>query len=91
MTIKETLFGRCLGSGLFESQAEPILQMTYDEGDNELKSRWNDNADDYPDILINILWVAVCRNAVIWIDKNCPKHWARPFFVAMVAINENSP
>ena len=67
--------------GLFESQADAILQMVYDEGDNELKTRWNDNAEDYNSIVIDVLWIAVCRNTVKFIDENCPKHWARNFFV----------
>ena len=80
MTIRQVLFNRCLGNGLFESQANEILANVLYEGDNELKSRWNDNYEDYPDAVINVLWLAVCRHAVKWIDANCPKHWARSFF-----------
>ena len=81
MKIRKVLYNRLLGHGLFESQADAILQMVYDEGDNELKTRWNDNAEDYNSIVIDVLWIAVCRNTVKFIDENCPKHWARNFFV----------
>ena len=81
MTIRDTLRCRCVANGLFFTQADPILQMVYDEGDNELKSRWLDNADDYNSVVIDVLWIAVCRNAVKWIDQNCPKHWARSVFL----------
>lgn len=81
MTIRDLLYGRLLGSGLFDSQAEAVLQMVYDEGDKELKTRWHDNYEDYNPIVIDVLWVSVCRNTLKFIDANCPKHWARNFFV----------
>ena len=81
MTIQEILKARCLNNGLFDSQAKSILQMTFDEGDIELKSHWNDNANNYNEIVIDVFWIAVCRNAIKFIDKNCPKHWARNVFV----------
>jgi len=29
--------------------------MTFEEGDNDLKSRWNDDADAYPEVIFDIL------------------------------------
>jgi len=81
ITIKQKLHALCVAHGLFDSQAEAILQMTFDDGDNELKSRWNDLASDYPDIIFDVLWITVCQNAIKWIDKNCPNHWARSVFI----------
>jgi len=80
ITIKEKLEDLCIQNGLSPNETKSIIEVFYKSADNELKSRWNEDAGDYPPAIIGILWYGVKRCALAWIIANKPQHWAKPMF-----------
>ena len=82
MTIKEKFKSLLINSGMFDVDAEVVMQIVMnDDANKAMEGRWNDSVEGYPDVLFNVLWASVCINAVEWIDENKPLAWYRPLFV----------
>jgi len=67
--------------GIFENQADDVLvRVQADEAHEAMLDRWGEPADNYPEQLYLVLWIAVKDVALAWIDENCPRAWFRPMF-----------
>ena len=82
-TIRETLHKRLMDYGMFDMQAETVLDRIADEPDDPMAGRWNDRAEDYPPVMFDVLWLAVSREALAYIDEAHPQAWFRDMFVPM--------
>lgn len=79
--LQETLYKH----GLFEDEAAAVVNRLKQAPHMEMmQGRWQEPIENYPAVLMNVLWVAVKTEAVKWIDENKPQHWARPFFAGSV-------
>lgn len=47
------------------------------EIDDSMKNCWQDETESHPPELLAVLMLSVKQHAVVWIDANKPKHWAR--------------
>lgn len=80
-TIREKLIEMLEGHGLFESDAKAILdQYLASDFGKSMQRQMNDDLEGCPPQLLPTVWMAVKTTAADWIDRNCPKHWARPMF-----------
>lgn len=83
--MSETTKQRCLKmltqNGMFESQAEAVLEQAKPqiEGDG-YSMTWDSSADDYPAPMYAVINLILRREALNWIDTNLPKAWFRPMF-----------
>lgn len=85
-TIEQNLTRYLYTGGMFENDAKAIM-ADYKASDlaKAMKNRWNDPASEYPVPLMTTLVIGLNHIAVEWIDKNAPKHWARPMFAGDAA------
>ncbi len=81
MTIREYLSDYLANRGLFADEAAKVIEA-YKDRETSISSRMNDDIfTDYPPEFIKVLIVTIRGEAVDWIDKNKPKHWARGMFI----------
>ena len=77
MNIEDTLKRELIDHGLWEKEADAILEEAKADPANELmKDRWTDDAEGYPRPLLGILWIGIKSKAVDWLKANKPDHWA---------------
>lgn len=81
MTIREWLIRELVSCGFFETQAEEIVAKHIRECTDASKNeRWEDQEDNYLQILLRLLFQGLFVDALEYIDKNCPEAWFRPVF-----------
>lgn len=81
MTFKERVIELLYKRGMFQDQAEEVLELAMADPANEaMKDRWNDHIEGYPPQTLTVLWFSVKRVALDYIIKNCPQAWFRPMF-----------
>lgn len=81
MTYKEKIKQMLSEQGMFDEDAEAVVEMVIKDDCNvAMKNRWNDDISNYPSTTRSVLWDSVCRIALEYIDKNCPKAWFRSAF-----------
>ena len=82
MTIRKWAEEYLFKRGMFEDDARVVVQATVDaKGSEAMAGRWDDEIEGYPPSLLALLTMALDREALAHIDKNCPKAWYRPMFV----------
>ena len=81
MTVRQKLLKDLFNNGLFQDQAETVLQR-YLESDisKPMRDRMEDDVTDYPEVLFSAVWMSIKKIVLNWIDETCPAHWARPMF-----------
>jgi len=68
--------------GLFEKQANEIMAAVKMAPESEaMRGRWQEPGSGYHTAVIVGICVTVCAQAVKWIDRHEPEHWARPVFL----------
>ncbi len=81
MTVKEKGLARLYECGLFQDQAEAIMELVIaDPANKSMKERWNDAIEDYPQALWNVLWLSIKRVTRKYIEEHCPEAWFRSMF-----------
>lgn len=78
MTFKQKITGYLDSCGVSSKGISEIIEATKSLSDFV---KWDDNTTDYPDTVLRVIVVSVNRQAIIWIDENCPKAWYRPLFL----------
>ena len=76
MKVSEKLKEMLFSNGLFENQAEEIIDYARQENEliaGVLGKQW----EGYPEAFHAVLWLEVRRRAVECIDEKWPDHWAR--------------
>lgn len=91
MTLGQYIAGRLVGCGMSEQDAVGVLALVVLESACNVTAsvHWSDQVGDdpgspsgYPPQVIAVLWMAVKRRAVQWVDENCPKAWYRTLLEA---------
>lgn len=81
MTFTQWMHDRLSKSGMFDNQVDAVIDLVKTAPENKaMTQRWNDSIQDYPAPMINVLWVSVKRQALKYIDAECPQAWFRPLF-----------
>lgn len=81
-TIENYLLAMLQERGMFESQAQAVLDMVKTAPENQaMQGRWSESTDAYPEIIIKMMWISTKDKALEWIDQNLPRAWYRPMFV----------
>lgn len=80
-TIRDFCVQYCTQRGMFDSQAEAVVeQMMADPALESMAGRWDDRVSDYPQPMLAVLVMSLRSNAVSWIEENLPKAWYKPMF-----------
>jgi hypothetical protein len=77
MKIKEKLKELLINHGIFDTWADDILKIEQDSN-QAMTGRWDDLVEDYPDVLINVLWVSTKYTAKKYVIEKCPSAWFLP-------------
>lgn len=81
MTFKNVMIQEMIDRGMFESQAQEIMDLYVNDPRNLIEVHiWDDYANDYPNTMKNVLWIGVKEFAFQWIKDNLPEAWFRPMF-----------
>lgn len=83
MTTKERLKKMLTDRGMFDDQADAILEEAIPKIESatpDYQMTWNRPAEEYPDVLYNVMWIYLKDAALEWIEKNAPQTWFRPMF-----------
>lgn len=81
MTFRESMIKAMTARGMFQSQAEEIMnQYMQSEESSVMQGRWNDSVDGYPPSMEGAVWIGVKHFAATWLEKNLPQAWFRPMF-----------
>ena len=82
MTMKDKMKALLMQNGMFESEAEQVMEMAKNDTClTDMKNRWNDDIEGYPPPLLKVVWFGVKKNALLWIDANIPQAYYRNFFI----------
>lgn len=74
-TVRQYIEQQLYHHGLWENQIKEVLDKVIANDKNSV--RWDDPKSGYPDALYLNLMISVRRQAIQWIDENCPHHFAR--------------
>lgn len=83
MTTKEKLIQILIDNGLFESQAEEVMEIAIPELNSLIENysiTWNRPSEEYPDVIYNILFNSMKPTVLKWIEENKPQAWFKPMF-----------
>ena len=81
MTIEETIKKMLLERGLFSNQCDAIItRMKANPANEVIQERWHDNVEGYSKEFMAWVWYSASKEALAFIDENCPKAWLRPMF-----------
>lgn len=84
-TIEGKILARMVNNGLFPEQAQEVM-AAYKASDagKSMAGRWSDSPRDYPQAVMGGIWLGIQTQAIDWIEKNCPEHWAKPMFTGQL-------
>lgn len=67
-------------NGLFDKQINTVIDLAK-ESLSDMKGRWGDEINEYPNTMTNIVWISVKQVAIKWIEKELPQAWFKPMFL----------
>lgn len=83
MTVEEKLMSYLVECGMLPEGAGEVLEAfkaVQKEILSDYQIRYGSPADDYPTPM-HVVWsIELDRQAVLWIDANCPHAWYRSVF-----------
>lgn len=82
---KQTIRGWCeeylYERGMFEDQAKDVVaQAEASPAMASMAGRWDQDVSGYPAPLFKVLSISLDREALAWIDRECPEAWFRDVF-----------
>lgn len=81
MTFDEKMREMLVERGMTDNHALEIIGVAKAAEElASMKDRWDDDTGDYPEFLLNVLWMNVKILVLKWIDTNHPEYWYRPMF-----------
>lgn len=83
MTTKERLKKMLTDHGMFDNQADAVLEEAIPKIEGatpDYQVTWDRSADEYPEALYGVMWLYLKDAALKWIDKNASHAWFRPMF-----------
>ena len=84
MTVKEKLVSILVSNGMFENQAQEVIELAIpklNELADDYKITFESPSSHYPDMLYKIWYISIKPIALKWIDDNKPMAWFRDMFV----------
>jgi hypothetical protein len=80
-TIKQTIIEKLQEHGLWPNEAKEVMEMVEADPANEsMQGRWGESPEGYPAIIMAAAWMSARWNALEWINKNKPLHFAKGMF-----------
>jgi hypothetical protein len=83
MTTREKLEQMLVSNGMFESQAKEVMEISIPELNNlveDYQITFDRPASEYPNVIYNILFLAIKPIALKWIEEKMPMAWYKPMF-----------
>lgn len=83
MTTKEKLQSMLVNNGMFESQAKEVMEIAIPELNDLVEDysiTFNGSASQYPNVIYDILFLAIKPIALKWIEEKMPMAWYKPMF-----------
>lgn len=84
MTTKQKLISMLVANGMFESQAEKVMEIAIKElktiDEDYKKISWDRTSEEYPDKLYSFWFGAIKPIAYKWIEENLPQAWFKEMF-----------
>jgi hypothetical protein len=81
MTFAQTLIQKLEDMGLWPKEASAILDAAkLAPASKPMTGRWDDPVENYPPVMLNVVWFTVKSTAKKWLAQHAPLHWARPMF-----------
>ncbi len=78
MTIQDHVTKHLVDNGLWPAEVESVIAQYLESMAGEsMVARMNDDMEGYPKQLLAVVLIGVRSEAIIWIDANKPKHFAR--------------
>jgi hypothetical protein len=68
---------------MFESQADAVLEQAIPVVDSlveDYEITWDRPVEEYPEVMLPLIYVVISEEALKWIDSHCPRAWFRPLF-----------
>ena len=91
-TTKERCIEFLTDRGLWPNEAEAVLEKAKPEIEvGGYRMTWERPASEYPVELYAVIGLILSRNAVEWIDRNKPMHFARMMFVPQNPVALTAP
>jgi hypothetical protein len=82
MTLHEFYHNSLTNRGLWPEEADAIMgEFKSSPLATALADRWNEDAAGYPMAVHAGISMNLDAVALKWIEKNAPKHWAKPMFL----------
>jgi hypothetical protein len=83
MQTREKLEQMLVSNGMFESQAKEVMEISIPELNNlveDYQITFDRPASEYPNVIYNILFLAIKPIALKWIEEKMPMAWYKPMF-----------
>jgi hypothetical protein len=83
MTTAEKIINKLHNLGMFENQAKYVLELSKPKLKEQLPEyniRWDRPADEYPEALIDLIFIRVKPVAYQWYEDNLPEAWNKSLF-----------
>ncbi|MFZ1787194.1 MAG: hypothetical protein WAT92_02745 [Saprospiraceae bacterium] len=83
MTVKNKLSNMLVEYGMFDSQAEKVMEKAMPELNSLVEDysiSFNRPSDEYPKPIYDVLFLAIKPIALKWIEENIPMAWYKPMF-----------
>jgi len=83
MTIRKKLESMLVRMGMFDSQAEKVIDLAIPELNDIVGNysiNFEDDSDAYPDAIYSVLMLSVKPIALKWIEENHPMAWFKLMF-----------
>ena len=80
MTFIEKMKALMVEHGMWEKDAQTVMDIVTAKTDDPMHGRWNDQIDGYPPRMIPVVWLGVKYAAYQWMEANQPMAWYTPVF-----------
>lgn len=83
MTVQKRLERMLVSKGMLEIQAKEIVELSkpdLHELVDDYKITFNANEYSYPDVIYNVLFMAIKPTALKWIELHKPEAWYKSIF-----------
>lgn len=78
MTVRQAIEKRLVEHGLWPNEATTIVkELEPKEVVEAFQGRWDEDESVYGPMMVNIIFLSAKRQALEYIDKDCPSHFAR--------------
>jgi len=83
MNVRQKLVSMLVCMGMFESQAEEVMDLAIPDLNNLVEDyniTFNSESSSYPSEIYKVLMMSIKPIALKWINENAPNAWFKPMF-----------